>query len=150
MNTLRKTAVVRAMNKLVSERIESAISSLSGLTESRNTASKSTAGDKHETGRAMMEAEIQRAEQQLQKVKVLKNEMNNIPWRKRDVVGSGAWVRTNQGEFLISVGLGKVEVSDTFCFALSGASPLGQALQGSQVGDCISFRNRAYEILEIQ
>lgn len=143
-------AVVEAINKLLSERIESAVSVLSGLTESRNTASKSTAGDKHETGRAMMEAEIQRAEQQLQKARILKNEIKNISWANQHTVLPGAWIRTNQGEFLMSVGLGKIQVNQAFCFVLSGASPLGQALMGAQVGDLVSFQDRAYEVLEIQ
>ena len=80
MNVARKMAVVDAVNHALSQRIDAAVWTLEGLTESRNTASKSTAGDKHETGRAMMEAEIQRAEQQLQKAKVLRNEVKNISW----------------------------------------------------------------------
>lgn len=75
MNVARKMAVVDAVNHALSQRIDAAVWTLDGLTESRNTASKSTAGDKHETGRAMMEAEIQRAEQQLQKARVLRNEV---------------------------------------------------------------------------
>jgi hypothetical protein len=52
MNVARKMAVVDAVNHALSQRIDAAVWTLDGLTESRNTASKSTAGDKHETGRA--------------------------------------------------------------------------------------------------
>ena len=110
-----------AVNHALSQRIDAAAWTIEGLTESRNTASKSTAGDKHETGRALMEAEIQRAEQQLQKAKVLRNEVKNISWSFQQTFQPGAWLQTNHGEFLMSVGLGKIEVDAVFCFVLSGA-----------------------------
>lgn len=143
-------AVVEAVLDVLSKRIASTVSNLRGLTESRNTASKSTAGDKHETGRAMMESEIQRAEQQLQKAKLLRNEIKNVSWSIHNSIQPGAWVQTNHGEFLMSVGLGKIEVDGVFCFVLSGASPLGQALHGVQVGEVVSFQDRDYHILAIQ
>ena len=150
MNVARKMAVVDAVNHALSQRIDAAVWTLEGLTESRNTASKSTAGDKHETGRAMMEAEIQRAEQQLQKAKVLRNEVKNISWSFRQTVQPGAWLQTNHGEFLMSVGLVKIEVDAVFCFVLSGASPLGQALMGSREEDVVTFQGREYQLLAIQ
>lgn len=150
MNVSRKMAVVDAIHHMLSQKVEASVSSLQGLTESRNTASKSTAGDKHETGRAMMEAEIGRAEQQLQKAKVLRNELKNLSWSIQSLVGPGALIQTNHGEFLISIGLGKIEVDAVTCFALSGGSPLGQALMGRKVGDQVSFQGREYQLLSIQ
>ena len=150
MNVSRKMAVVDAIHRLLSQKIDASVSTLQGLTESRNTASKSTAGDKHETGRAMMEAEIGRAEQQLQKAKMLRNELKNLPWSIQNLAVPGALIQTNHGEFLISVGLGKIEVDSEVCFALSGGSPLGQALMGRKEGDHVSFQGREYQLLSIQ
>ena len=50
----------------------------------------------------------------------------------------------------MSVGLGKIEVDAVFCFVLSGASPLGQALMGASVEDVVTFQGREYQLLAIQ
>ena len=58
---------------LVGEKLNSASSAIDATTESKNTATKSTAGDKHETGRAMMERELALSTAQLHKAQFVKN-----------------------------------------------------------------------------
>ena len=146
MSHQRKSAVIETMLGLLEARIQDAQSAREGLTQSRDTASKSTAGDKHETGRAMMEAELSRAEDQLQKALRMRNELKQLPSGDLEVIGQGAWVQTNLGEFMVSIGIGRIVVDENACFALSGGSPLGQALIGAKEGEEREFQGRRYTI----
>jgi len=130
--------------------VNSAMSAIESTTESKNSATKSTAGDKHETGRAMMERELALSSAQLRKAQVLKNELSKISLEV-DVtsVQLGALVVTNQGNYFISIGLGKVNVLGDDCYAISGGSPLGIAMMGKQKGQKINFQGRNIEIIDV-
>ncbi|MAU75410.1 MAG: 3-oxoacyl-ACP synthase [Crocinitomicaceae bacterium] len=145
-----KELFLAELYSLVGEKLNSASSAIDATTESKNTATKSTAGDKHETGRAMMERELALSTAQLHKAQFLKNELSKI---SLDIdftsVQLGALVVTNQGNYFISIGLGKVNVLGDDCYAISGGSPLGIAMMGKQKGQMINFQGRNIEIIDV-
>ena len=145
-----KELFLSALYSLVDDKVNSAMSAIESTTESKNSATKSTAGDKHETGRAMMERELALSTAQLRKAQVLKNELSKISLEV-DVtsVQLGALVVTNQGNYFISIGLGKVNVLGDDCYAISGGSPLGIAMMGKQKGQRINFQGRNIEIIDV-
>lgn len=145
-----KELFLSALYSLVDDKVNSAMSAIESTTESKNSATKSTAGDKHETGRAMMERELALSTAQLRKAQVLKNELSKISLEV-DVtsVQLGALVVTNQGNYFISIGLGKVNVLGDDCYAISGGSPLGIAMMGKQKGQKINFQGRNIEIIDV-
>jgi|TARA_B110000196_G_scaffold193968_1_gene166189 hypothetical protein len=135
---------------LVGDKVNSAISAIDSTTESKNTATKSTAGDKHETGRAMMERELALSNSQLHKAQFLKNELSKISLEiNYSTVQLGALVITNRGYYFISIGLGKVNVQGGDCYAISGGSPLGIVLMGKRKGQNINFQGRNIEIIDV-
>ena len=145
-----KELFLAELYSLVGEKLNSASSAIDATTESKNTATKSTAGDKHETGRAMMERELALSTAQLHKAQFLNNELSKI---SLDIdftsVQLGALVVTNQGNYFISIGLGKVNVLGDDCYAISGGSPLGIAMMGKQKGQMINFQGRNIEIIDV-
>lgn len=145
-----KVLFLNALYSLVDEKVNSATSAIDDTTESKNTATKSTAGDKHETGRAMMERELALSNAQLHKAQFLKNELSKISLEV-DVtsVQLGALVVTSQGNYFISIGLGKINVLGDDCYAISGGSPLGIAMMGKQKGQMINFQGRNIEIIDV-
>ena len=145
-----KELFLSALYSLVDDKVNSAMSAIESTTESKNSATKSTAGDKHETGRAMMERELALSTAQLRKAQVLKNELSKISLEV-DVtsVQLGALVVTNQGNYFISIGLGKINVLGDDCYAISGGSPLGIAMMGKQKGQKINFQGRNIEIIDV-
>lgn len=145
-----KVLFLNALYSLVDEKVNSATSAIDATTESKNTATKSTAGDKHETGRAMMERELALSNAQLQKAQFLKNELSKISLEV-DVtsVQLGALVVTSHGNYFISIGLGKINVLGDDCYAISGGSPLGIAMMGKQKGQMINFQGRNIEIIDV-
>ena len=145
-----KVLFLNALYSLVDEKVNSATSAIDATTESKNTATKSTSGDKHETGRAMMERELALSNAQLHKAQFLKNELSKISLEV-DVtsVQLGALVVTSQGNYFISIGLGKINVLGDDCYAISGGSPLGIAMMGKQKGQMINFQGRNIEIIDV-
>ncbi len=145
-----KELFLSALYSLVDDKVNSAMSAIESTTESKNSATKSTAGDKHETGRAMMERELALSTAQLRKAQVLKNELSKISLEV-DVtsVQLGALVVTSQGNYFISIGLGKINVLGDDCYAISGGSPLGIAMMGKQKGQKINFQGRNIEIIDV-
>ena len=145
-----KELFLAELYSLVGEKLNSASSAIDSTTESKNTATKSTAGDKHETGRAMMERELALSTAQLNKAQFLKNELSKISLEiDFTSVQLGALVVTNQGNYFISIGLGKVNVLGDDCYAISGGAPLGIAMMGKQKGQMINFQGRNIEIIDV-
>ncbi|PCJ81194.1 MAG: hypothetical protein COA49_05655 [Bacteroidetes bacterium] len=145
-----KSILLTELNRLVDLKIHSASSSIASTTESKNTATKSSAGDKHETGRAMMERELALSNSQLQKAQILKNDLSKISLtRKFDKVEFGALIFTNDASFFICVGLGNIELHKHKCFAISAGSPMGLALMGREEGEILVFQGREIEINHI-
>jgi len=133
--------------ELVKDRIIEASTAVSSAQESRNSDTKSSAGDKYETGRAMMQMEIDRCMLQLNKAIQLEKELGVII---NDEIRNGSLVITNHGNFFLSVSLGQIEVDNFSCYAISLDSPLANVLLHHKVGDAVMFQNKQYVILSIE
>ena len=87
---------------------------------SRDTANKSSAGDKHETSRAKIQTEIDNYSRQLDLV--LKNlravEQLDIS-KKHNLATHGSLITTDNGIFFISIGIGKLKIKSTNYFIIS-------------------------------
>ena len=109
---------------------------------------KSSAGDKHETGRAMIQLEMEKAGQQLSEVNLMQEVLSRINVDKESEVAClGSLVKTTKGTYFLGVSVGKVIVKQHDYFVVSTNSPIGKQLLGKSVSDSIPF-NQA-EILEI-
>ncbi|NEN25490.1 GreA/GreB family elongation factor [Cryomorpha ignava] len=146
-----KEALSSAMLHILNQRIDESKAAIDSAIESRNTATKSSAGDKHETGRALMQIEIDNQKKQVANSILLKSTLAQIPLdTNTHTIDFGSLVETSQGFFYLSVSLGKVELSGGVYFTVSPSTPLAQALIGAKLGDTITFQNRSYEILSIE
>jgi hypothetical protein len=145
-----KKILVNQIGSVLDKRIETANRDIELAKESRDNETKSTAGDKYETGRAMVQFELEKSNVQLIKAIQLKSELSQINvHEKLNNAIFGSIVITNQGNYFISIGLGKIEVEKQFFFAISLASPLGKELNNKKVGDDISFMGSKIIIAEI-
>jgi hypothetical protein len=70
---------------------------------------KSSAGDKYETTRAMMQIEIDTNKKRLLETQSLENILLGIDIKTPSKIGLGSLVKTNQGTFFISIGLGQIK-----------------------------------------
>ena len=111
---------------------------------------KSTAGDKHETGRAMLQLEREKAGlqlAQLQKQQELLHKIN--PEQEHQVVALGSIVKTSGANYFMSVSGGELKYNNELFYAISLATPIGQLLVSKQVGDRIKFRAQQFTITAI-
>lgn len=131
-------------------KISTAKSAIASAIDSRDNETKSSVGDKFETGRAMMQLEQQKNEVQLAKAVSLKQTLQQIKIELKKEKGElGALVQTSNGTFLLSIGLGKIMVENQTLYAISMASPMGKVLFGKKTGDELMFQGKTIKILEV-
>ncbi|MCR5888915.1 3-oxoacyl-ACP synthase [Hymenobacter sp. J193] len=135
----------------VQERIDACQAAIQAAQESANSETKSSAGDKYETGRAMAQNERDRNAVQLQQARQLLGELQRIhPELPCDTVRPGALVHTSLGWFYISISAGKLVVEGQEYFAVSAAAPVAAALAGQRVGGQVVFNGKSIQLLAIQ
>ena len=150
LRPMNKAALVTHLTDLLEQRAASLQAELSATLEARNSDTKSSAGDKHEVGRAMMQQELDQLEGRLASVRAMQQELTRVPMdRLHEHVAFGSLVTTDQGTYFIAIGLGAVEAKDGTCYAISLASPIGQALRDRRTGDVVTVNGRAIRVLEV-
>jgi transcription elongation GreA/GreB family factor len=133
---------------LAKEKVRAIESELSSSRESSASEGKSTAGDKHETARAMMHLEQEKLQRQLAEAQGLMAELERIdPKVRHDKVGLGALITTDKGNFFLATGLGKVAFEGESYFVVSVKAPIALQFLGRTNGDTVKMNGVAYEIL---
>jgi hypothetical protein len=120
------------------------------LKESLENESKSSAGDKHETGRAMVQLEQEKLSKQMTELLLMRRILEQInPSIKHVKIGIGSLVETTMGWYFISVGLGPIEKDGKVIFVLNPQAPLGQKLVGKKEGESIDMNGKMEEIHQV-
>jgi transcription elongation GreA/GreB family factor len=145
-----KAKLYQSCMDFIMQRINTAETALQQAQEASNDDTKSSAGDKFETTREMMQQDIARnknllldAKQNLQLLTSLEEAVHS------DVVRNGALVYTSNGIFYICISAGQLKVDDQQVFAISAVSPIGQLLMGKKAGESFSFNKNEYTIKKI-
>ena len=134
----------------IEERIHGAHQAIQFAQASANEETKSSAGDKYETGRAMAQLEIEKNSTQLAEAQKLKQLLLHLdPFKIADTVQAGSLIITNHGSFYISIPAGQFTVEGEIYFAISPASPIAQKLLGLNVGDKFGFNKKEFEVKQI-
>ncbi len=112
--------------------------------------SKSSAGDKHETGRAMLHLEMEKASQQFEVVSSMKDVLKRIDLNtSSNHIRLGSLVDTSQGCYFLSISAGQLKVEDKVYYAVSSSSPIGVLLLGETIGKQIMIGEKKIQILKI-
>jgi hypothetical protein len=112
--------------------------------------SKSTSGDKHHTGRAMLQIERENAGNQLREIEKVMYQLSkaNISFAS-ETIRLGSIIETNQATFFMSISVGKLETNNSIYLGVAPNSPIGMCLLGKTKGDQFNFNKKVYKILEI-
>ena len=135
---------------ILEERIQEAQCVIDAAQHDSNSETKSSAGDKYETGRAMAQLEKERHARRkaaLEDMLVNLKQIGCSP--SKEWVTEGALVQTNRGMYFVSVGLGTITIDSQVYHCLSQQAPFGQALLDLEVGDDVEFRDTSHEIVHI-
>jgi len=145
-----KENLFKQCEAFVENRLQSIQNTISEIQESLLSETKSSAGDKHETGRAMLQLEREKAGQQLAEVQKIKEILAKIDVSiTSKKVCLGSLVYTTQSNYFISISAGKLTVDNTDYFAISPNTPIGQLLLSKQIGNEVIFRESKFKIKEI-
>lgn len=118
--------------------------------QASNDDTKSSAGDKYETTREMMQQEMDRNSKLLYEAgqqKIALQQLEHVAAAKE--AKNGSLVLTSAGNFYISISAGELKVGDQTFIAVSQASPIGRLFIGKQIGEELNFNGKSYLIKEI-
>lgn len=117
--------------------------SLQELQESAANETKSSAGDKFETSRAMLHIEQDQVRRQLAELASQEAVLKSIdPDKQSNFVATGSLVLMSKQYYFLSVALGKFAVDNQSIIVLSIQSPLGARLKGRHKGERIDLNGR--------
>jgi len=144
---LTKFDIISHMLRVLDSRIAEIETAIASAKEARDNESKSSAGDKYETGRAMLQIELDNLEHQLKNQLELKTEILRVnPELTTEKISFGSLISSTNGTYFIAIGLGKILIGNETVYAISLASPLGQALKGAQKDNTISLNGKSITI----
>ena len=115
--------------------------------EAANDETKSTAGDKYETARAMKHLEIETFGRRLDETNNQRKFLNSINLTQRShKVEIGSLVDTSIGTFFIAISTDEIEIDGKEYCPISLSSPIGMVLKDLRVGESSTFRNNTVEV----
>lgn len=134
----------------VEERVSRLQSSIKDLEHDLGNETKSSAGDKYETSREMINTEINKLQNQLQSFKKLKEVLAVIENRKASTtVQLGSIVKTDAANYFISIPVGEIKVEEEKFYAIGLNSPIGKLLLGKQEREQFTFQQKEFSIKKI-
>ena len=145
---MEKELLIELIKEKLSEKILN-FERLISETRASNNDTKSSMGDKYETGREMLQQEINNLQIQLNEVIRQNDVIKTIPGKPSDKVEKGAIVKTEKGMFFISISLGEVNFDQQKIICISPESPLAKAMNGKTRNQTFTLNNISQKITEI-
>ena len=146
-----KEELYKSCLEFINNRLLTVTTTISDIQNSLQSETKSSAGDKHETGRAMLQLEREKAGNQLAEIEKQKEILQNINIEsKHQRVAFGSVVFTSKANYFIAISAGEISLKDCKIYAISVATPMAQLLLSKMVGDTIQFRDDVFTITKIE
>jgi hypothetical protein len=146
-----KATILTYVKTYLDQRMQTSLDAMNAAQESANGESKSSAGDKYETSRAMghldRDMHARMYQQTREERKLVERIDESIIFKKGAL---GAFISTSMGDFFLSVSIGQVKIDEKPIMIISPQSPIGALLMGKMVGDKFNFRGKEAEILAIE
>lgn len=146
---MNKSSLLDIIKSKLSEKINN-LEKLIAATRASSNDTKSSMGDKYETGREMLQQEINNLQIQLNEVLKQQDFLKTVLPKQSDKAEKGAIVKTEKGLFFISVSLGEITCENQKIICISPESPLAKAMYGKQENESFSLNNINQKIIEIQ
>ncbi|UAM97759.1 GreA/GreB family elongation factor [Polaribacter litorisediminis] len=145
-----KEALFRHCELFVKKRTETVQEIISSNQKALQSETKSSAGDKHETGRAMLQLEMEKASQQLEGIAIMNQILSKIVIAKSGEVGHlGSIIITDKANYFLSISAGQLVAEGKNYFAISVSSPIGKLLLGKRKNEVVVFNGNQIKIIQI-
>ncbi|MCQ4142066.1 hypothetical protein [Chryseobacterium sp. EO14] len=145
---MEKSKILEAVKSRIAEKIQK-LEKLIEETRASNNDTKSSMGDKYETGREMLQQEINNLQRQLNESLNQQSIIQKISSDPSSKVQNGALVKTDKGLFYISASAGEIMVDQQKIMTVSAESPLAKAMYGLTENQNFSVNNVTQKIVEI-
>lgn len=145
---MNKEELITIIRQRLSEKIEN-FEKLIAETRASSNDTKSSMGDKYETGREMLQQEINNLQVQLNEILKQRDFLKTVLPKPNDKAEKGAIVKTEKGLFFISISLGEIKIDNQKIICISPESPLAKAMNGKQENEVFSLNNISQKILKI-
>lgn len=150
MHMITKEALHQFCREFAERRVSRIEKNIKNIQESLFSETKSSAGDKHETGRAMLQLEREKLGQQLAEAEKMIQVLSKTPTAsKSTVVGLGSLVKTSMSDYFLAISAGEFKEDEHAVYCISTGTPIGALLLGKSVGDTIVFNGKTSTLLEI-
>jgi transcription elongation GreA/GreB family factor len=145
-----KQELFKQCEAFVHKRAQTVEEIISSNQKALHSETKSSAGDKHETGRAMLQLEMEKASQQLSGIQEMKEILSKINISKiSNIAHLGSIIETSSANYFLSISAGQIMATDQKYFAISISSPIGKLLLGKRENEEIFFNEMCFEIKKI-
>ncbi|MCF4100582.1 transcription elongation factor [Gillisia sp. M10.2A] len=148
MNT--RFLLLDSCKEYVDSRIERITVAVNDLQLALENDTKSSAGDKYETGREMINLEFNKLSAQLQNFRKLKETLHRVENSSNSTtIQLGSVVKTTGANYFISIPAGELTCEDGKYYAIGANSPIAQILLGKAEADNFSFNGKTFIIKEV-
>ncbi len=145
-----KELLFNACSEFIEHRFQVIQHTINEIQTSLTSETKSSAGDKHETGRAMLQLEREKAGHQLAEIQKTKELLSKIDIsNSTKKISLGSVVYTAQANYFIGISAGELKVENDKFYAISSSTPIGKLLMSKMVGDVVKFRELSFEIQKV-
>lgn len=145
-----KQKLYQHCQRTVATLIENAKRGIDAADEAVKSETKGSAGDKHETGRAMIHLEKEQHIRRLNEALANERALKSIdPTQSCADVTEGAVVYSSAGNYFIAISAGKIIIEDKEYLTISLSSPLGEEIEGCETGDVVSFRGKSLKVINV-
>lgn len=134
----------------IQTRMQAAELAIAEAQQAQNDDTKSSAGDKYETGREMAQQETNRNLAQLNEANKLMVALNQIPVNNPSVkTENGSVILTNNGNFYLAISAGALVLDGKTYIAVSPASPIGFKMKDKKAGEEFILNEKTYLIQRV-
>ncbi|MBW8359766.1 MAG: hypothetical protein K0M63_08220 [Weeksellaceae bacterium] len=143
-----KTALLKSVKGRLSEKV-AGLQHLIDETRASNSDTKSSMGDKYETGREMLQQEINTLQRQLNEAMAQDRSLQQLTDGANKTADFGAVVETGLGLFYIATAVGEIQSGNSRVVTISAESPLAKAMNGRRAGEVFILNSRSQIIKNI-
>ncbi len=135
---LQKSDVISELLSQLNNKLKFLNQNLESAIISRNSDTKSSAGDKFETSREMAQIEIRKLETEILKAQQF---IQDLQENKADLI------ITETEVFLISIPFGKIAINSKTIYCISNSAPIAKLLLNTEISTGFNYRGVDYKVV---
>ena len=148
--TATKKSLLACCQEWIDQRKSTILQNITHIEAALFEESKGTSGDKHHTGRAMLQIDRENAGKQLREIEKVYDVLSKINVEMPSVNARlGSLVDTSHGTYFIAISAGMVQLKNQTYYCVSVGSPIAQLLLGKKEGESIESNSKKVQIFSV-